>query len=98
MPSLIYLSLQGQCAAVTTHSLLIINITSPLPLFTPLFLTISRLSSSPVHHIIIIMQSLLSRLAPQRNLSNLPGGLSTTKTNQGFGYGYGSLPAQCDQQ
>ena len=26
-PCLIYLSLQGQCAAVTTHSLLIINIT-----------------------------------------------------------------------
>ena len=59
MLSLIYLSLQGQCAAVTTHSLLIINITSPLPLFTPLFLTIPRLSSSPYnnHHAVPVKQA-----------------------------------------
>ena len=44
------------------------------------------------------MQSLLSRLAPQRNIRKLAGGLSTTKTYQGFAFFTFSPPARCDER
>ena len=53
---------------------------------------------SPMHgNNKVIIQSLLSRVAPQRNgLRSNPGGLSKMKTNQGFVFSTSSPPANGD--
>ena len=44
------------------------------------------------------MQSLFSRLAPQRNVRKLEGGFNTTKTYQGFAFFTLSPPEHCHER